>query len=307
MDTSPAAAGQPADLSDWARECTGHFDAELEARLAPGGDPAEPLPRAMHYAVFNGGKRLRPLLVYASARRLGLTGDALDAVACAVELIHCYSLVHDDLPAMDDDDLRRGRPTTHLAFGEANAILAGDALQALAFEMLATDPGLRSDPAAALDMVAMLTSACGGDGMARGQAQDLLMEGQRPDRTAIETMFACKTGALIRASVMMPCALRPDIDEPERQRLERFAESIGLAFQIRDDLLDIEGSTEQIGKTAGADQAHHKATWPGLFGIAAAHQRIAELRAEASDCLNQLPGDTRALAWLARRLVDRSS
>lgn len=281
------------------------FDDVLKQWLSTGlGDPGR-LQQAMHYAIFNGGKRLRPLLVYASGEVLGLEPILLDAPACATELIHCYSLVHDDLPAMDDDDLRRGRPTAHLAFDEATAILAGDALQALAFEILSTDPALNKRPQAALEMIAELTRACGAGGMAGGQAQDLEMEGQRPEQAAVERMFELKTGALIRASVMMPCALRPDLDQNQRQALSRFAECIGLAFQIRDDLLDIEGQTEVIGKEAGADQAHQKASWPGLFGIEAARTRIDQLSSEAEACLERLDGDAEPLAWLASRLVKR--
>jgi geranylgeranyl pyrophosphate synthase len=278
----------------------------LKAHLTSGFSDGDRLRQAMQYAVFNGGKRLRPLLVYASGRVLGLDLEWLDAPACAVELIHCYSLVHDDLPAMDDDDLRRGRPTAHLAFDEATAILAGDAMQALAFEILATDPTLRSRPLGALNMIAELTDACGAGGMAGGQAQDLQMEGRHPDQAAVERMFALKTGALIQASIMMPCALLPDLDPDRRMALARFAQCVGLAFQIRDDLLDIEGQTEVIGKAAGADQARQKATWPGLFGVDQARERIHELRLEAEACLTRVKGNTESLAWLADCLVRRN-
>jgi len=260
--------------------------------------------QAMHYAVFNGGKRLRPLLVYASGQLLDIPPDQLDAPACAVELIHCYSLVHDDLPAMDDDDLRRGRPTTHLAFDEALAILAGDALQALAFEHLAASGG-PEQAAARLLMIRELTEACGANGMAGGQALDLDMEGTRPDRASVERMFELKTGALIRAAVMMPAAYRPELDREQIRQLRQFAETIGLAFQIRDDLLDIEGNTEQLGKTAGADLAHDKASWPVLFGSDAARERINELKQQADQALTRAGGDTALLAWLAQRLVQR--
>ena len=266
----------------------------------------ERLRQAMRYSVFNGGKRLRPLLVYASGQCLGLTPDQLDAPACAVELIHCYSLVHDDLPAMDDDALRRGRPTTHLAFDEALAILAGDALQALAFECLVLDSVDDPAPQMRLDMIQELAHACGADGMAGGQAIDLAMEGTRPDRAQVERMFELKTGALIRASVMMPTARRPDLPDTERHALRLFAESVGLAFQIRDDLLDIEGQTGVIGKTAGADEAHDKASWPGLFGMEAAQARIDELSSIAAGALRDLSGDISGLLWLGRKLVNRS-
>lgn len=278
-------------------------EAALEAALANGSDH-DRLRQAMHYAVFNGGKRLRPLLVYASGIALGISPDKLDAPACAVELIHCYSLVHDDLPAMDDDDLRRGRPTTHLAFDEALAILAGDALQALAFELLASDQAHADQPAASIAMIRELTRACGASGMAGGQALDLEMEGELPERAAVEHMFRLKTGALIQASVMMPAVAR-NLPADQIDALREFAEAIGLAFQIRDDLLDIEGQTGVIGKTAGADLAHEKASWPVLFGSEQARMRIDELSQIARDCLTRINGNTGPLTWLADRLVQR--
>jgi len=273
----------------------------LSQQLDPDASGDSTLARAMRYAVFNGGKRLRPLLVYASGEALGIAAPALDAPACAVELIHCYSLVHDDLPAMDDDPLRRGQPTVHLAFSEATAILAGDALQALAFEMLTDVPDAR----AARQMIGELSRACGVAGMAGGQALDLLFEGQRPDRAAVEDMFRRKTGALIRAAVLMPTALHGDIADADRAALAGFAETVGLAFQIRDDLLEIEGETESIGKASTSDRSRAKATWPGLFGIKAAHQRINELGDRARACLDTIDGDTRGLRWLADRLLNR--
>jgi geranylgeranyl pyrophosphate synthase len=277
----------------------------LKTRLSKPREQADRLRDAMSYVVFNGGKRVRPLLVYAAGQWLELDIEQLDAPACAVELIHCYSLVHDDLPAMDDDDLRRGRPTAHLAFDEATAILAGDALQAKAFEILASDEHLKDHPGTALDMIARLASACGVGGMAGGQSLDLLMEGSQPDQQAIEHMFQLKTGALIECSILMPCAFRVELASEQLQLLARFAHNIGLAFQIRDDLLDIEGQTEVIGKTTGADQAHHKASWPGLFGLKAARQRIDDLADEGLECLERLEGNTTLLAWLGRRLVSR--
>jgi geranylgeranyl pyrophosphate synthase len=283
-----------------------HRANEQLERVLEAAKGEERLRQAMHYSVFNGGKRLRPLLVYASGQCLGLEPEQLDAPACAVELIHCYSLVHDDLPAMDDDALRRGRPTTHLAFDEALAILAGDALQALAFECLVQGSTDASDAQMRLGMILELAQACGADGMAGGQAIDLAMEGTRPDQAQVERMFELKTGALIRASVMMPTARRPDLPDSERRALARFAEAVGLAFQIRDDLLDIEGQTGVIGKTAGADQAHDKASWPGLFGIDAAKARIDELSSIAAAALRDLSGDTAGLLWLGRKLVNRN-
>lgn len=261
------------------------------------------LAEAMHYAAMGGGKRLRPLLVYASGEALGLSHDPLDAPAVAVELIHCYSLVHDDLPAMDDDPLRRGRPTVHLAYDEATAILAGDALQAMAFEALTEVENAE----ASRTMSRALARACGVIGMAGGQALDLQFEGGRPDRTSVEDMFRRKTGALIHAAVMMPTALDPDFPADQRQALSRFADLVGLAFQIRDDLLEIECDTESIGKSSDSDVSRQKASWPYLFGVEAARTRIAELAAEATDALDRVEGDTGGLRWLAGRLVNRQS
>jgi geranylgeranyl pyrophosphate synthase len=277
----------------------------LDRRLRPETAPTHKLAESMRYSLLGGGKRLRPQLVYASAEALDLDPTQLDAAACAVEMIHCYSLIHDDLPAMDDDALRRGKPTAHLAFDEATAILAGDALQALAFETLAAEPGLNQPVAAAAPMLAELASACGLAGMAGGQAQDMALEHQTPDQNTLETMFQLKTGALIRASVMMPTALVPDLPAQRLEDLRTFAERIGLAFQIRDDLLDVEGQTEVIGKTAGADQAHGKATWPGLFGVEAAYRRIDELNAEARSALTRFGGQTEVLHWLADQMIHR--
>ncbi len=284
------------------------LEAELKRHLESRLELADQrLLEAMQYAVLNGGKRLRPLLVYATGQALDLDEALLDAPACAVELIHCYSLVHDDLPAMDDDALRRGRPTAHLAFDEATAILAGDALQALAFQILGA--GARSDHEriGRLAMVAELAVACGAAGMAGGQAKDLAMEHQKPDRSAVETMFRLKTGALIRASVIMPAALAPTLPRTQMQALRDFGEHIGLAFQIRDDLLDIEGETEVIGKQAGADQALGKASWPALFGIEAARERINELDAQARSALEKVGGDTSALHAMADYLLNRQA
>lgn len=285
------------------------FEDQLKNRLVatPGTDTQ--LKEAMHYSVFNGGKRLRPLLVFAAAEAIGIETESVLAPACAVELIHCYSLVHDDLPAMDDDDLRRGRPTTHLAFDEATAILVGDALQALAYQLLAEDALIQTHPTGVLRMLQELTDACGADGMAGGQAWDLQLEKQHPNQLTLEHMFAMKTGALIRASVLMPCLLVDNLSTPALQSLRDFGDRVGLAFQIRDDLLDVEGEAEVIGKPTGSDAAKQKATWPGLFGLDAAKHRIVELHDQAMTSLNlakpELKGDTAGLEWLADQLTQR--
>jgi len=273
--------------------------ANLEACIERCGAP-EALERAMHYAVFNGGKRIRPMLAYAAAEALGAKPETADAPATAVELVHCYSLVHDDLPAMDDDDLRRGQPTLHKAFDEATAILAGDALLTLAFEVLA-------DSGAPPQLVGVLARAAGAGGMVGGQVLDIAFESTRPDRDALEQMFRRKTGALIRAAVEMPAAGQVAPATDPRRALVEYAESIGLAFQIVDDLLDIEGSTEQIGKPAGSDAAHAKATWPSLFGVDAARADAEALMARAARALERLPGDAGGLHWLGQRIVYRKT
>ena len=278
---------------------------ERTERVLDGWLPAadtEPnrLHEALRYAVFNGGKRIRPLLSYAAAESVGAPADTAEAPAAAVELIHCYSLVHDDLPAMDDDDLRRGQPTLHKAFDEATAILAGDALLTLAFEGLAR---AGAGPGA----IALLAEAAGSRGMVGGQVMDLAFEATRPDRDALERMFARKTGALIGAAVTMPVADAYAPEHPVRAALDEYGRCIGIAFQIVDDLLDIEGSTEEIGKPAGSDSAHEKATWPALVGVAAARADADRLIERAWQALRRLPGDTDGLRWLGERIVRRRS
>ncbi|RCS31179.1 geranyl transferase [Rhodanobacter denitrificans] len=268
-------------------------------RILPPADhsPAE-LHRAMRYAVLGGGKRLRPLLVYAAAHALGEDGPSLDAAACAVELIHAYSLVHDDLPAMDDDALRRGRPTCHIVFGEAMAILAGDALQALAFEILADDAARRTDAATGIAMLRALGQACGAEGMAGGQALDLAAVGRPLTLDELEHMHACKTGALIRASVQLG-ALAASADADTRQALDRYAHAVGLAFQVRDDILDVEGESAVIGKTAGKDAAAAKPTFPSIIGLDASRARLAELTDTALAAIAPLGGRATLLEELA--------
>ncbi|TAL74095.1 MAG: geranyl transferase [Rhodanobacter sp.] len=258
----------------------------------------------MRYAVLGGGKRLRPLLVYATAHALDHDSPALDAAACAVELIHAYSLVHDDLPAMDDDALRRGRPTCHVAFGEAMAVLAGDALQALAFELLA-NPATMPDPATGMRMLHTLGCACGAEGMAGGQALDLAAVGHELSLPALEHMHACKTGALIRAAVRLG-ALAAGADAGTLARLDRYASAVGLAFQVRDDILDVEGASTELGKTAGKDAAAHKPTFPSILGMPASRARLAELVASAHEAIAPLGARAALLAELADYAVKRT-
>lgn len=261
------------------------------------------LHQAMRYAVLNGGKRVRPLLVYATGECLELHPDVLDAPAVAIELIHAFSLVHDDLPAMDDDDLRRGEPTVHRKFDEACAILAADALQPLAFEVLASARG--ATPTQVVALVRLVASACGSLGMTGGQSIDLSSEGKSLTRPELEQMHALKTGALIHASVMSACCLSPGLSGQQREAFDRFANVIGLAFQIKDDILDVEGETGTIGKTAGADQVLGKATWPSLFGLEESKLRCDELLADALTALDDVGRDTSTLRWLARFIVER--
>jgi farnesyl diphosphate synthase len=290
-------------LHAWARRVDGVLD-----RVLPAAD-AEPvaLHRAMRYAVLGGGKRIRPLLAYAACTALGGAESDADHAAAAVEIIHAYSLIHDDLPAMDDDDLRRGRPTCHIAFGEATAILAGDALQALAFEVLAQAPLSTRDPARAVDAVRCLAQACGSQGMAGGQALDLAAVGVRLDLPRLETMHVHKTGALIRASVRLGALCAGAAEGRVLDALERFGHLAGLAFQIRDDILDVEGDTAVIGKTQGADQARDKPTYPSILGLDAAKDLAARTRAAALGALAGVVAADSALADLGRYAVDRAS
>jgi geranylgeranyl pyrophosphate synthase len=268
-------------------------------------DPAAPrLHAAMRYSVLGGGKRLRPLLVYIAGEALGARLDDLDAPAAAVELIHAYSLIHDDLPAMDDDDLRRGRPTCHRAFDEGTAILAGDALQALAFAVLAADSAQLAGPAR-IRMLTVLAQAIGTAGMAGGQAIDLDAAGTPMDAAGIELMHRRKTGALIRACVELASLAASGIDAAGRAALCRYGEEIGLAFQIQDDILDVTGDTQVLGKRAGADAAHGKPNYPSVFGLERARQLALEHRDQALAALSGLGSATGALRALAHYVVDR--
>jgi len=270
-------------------------------------DPGSPRLRdAMRYSVLGAGKRLRPLLVYLTGESLHAPLEALDAPAAAVELIHVYSLVHDDLPAMDDDDLRRGRPTCHRAYDEATAILVGDALQALAFAVLAEEPMPGVGAAQRLEMIRILARAAGTSGMAGGQAVDLAAVGRSLTVGAIEDMHRRKTGALIQCSVLLG-ALAAGVEGPERAALEYFGAEIGLAFQIQDDILDVDGDPRLLGKSTGSDAAHRKPTYPSTAGLAAARERARELCDLAVAALRPLGERGRALAEVARLVVDRAS
>jgi farnesyl diphosphate synthase len=270
--------------------------------LPPEADTPFRLHSAMRYATLGGGKRLRPCLVYATGTALGASPNQLDAAAAAVELIHAYSLVHDDLPAMDDDTLRRGRPTVHVAYDEATAILAGDALQALAFSVLARAP-LPAERAVA--MLRVLGDASGAAGMAGGQALDLDAIGQRLAESALVDMHTRKTGALIRAAVRMG-ALAAAASTEVLTRLDEFATALGLAFQIRDDILDVEGDEEKLGKTAGKDAEQHKPTYASLLGLETSRERLADQAGIMITALSAIDADTSVLRALAEFTAMRS-
>lgn len=259
----------------------------------------------MRYSVLGGGKRLRPILVYTTGQSLGAPLEVLDIPAAAVELVHVYSLVHDDLPAMDNDDLRRGRPTCHRAFDEATAILVGDALQALAFDVIANDSS--GAPAAArLEMIRILAHASGTSGMAGGQAIDLASVGHSLRAPEVENMHRRKTGALIQCSVLLGAAAAGLGEGTQLEALTRFGADVGLAFQIQDDILDIEGETAIIGKSVGKDVAHSKPTYPSAVGIPAARARAQQLCDDAITALAPLGERAQPLAGLARFVVSRA-
>jgi geranylgeranyl pyrophosphate synthase len=283
------------------------IEAVLDQSLAL-PDPGTPrLREGMRYSALSGGKRLRPLLVYVTGESLGAPLEELDAPAAAVELIHAYSLVHDDLPAMDDDDLRRGRATCHRAFDEATAILVGDALQALAFSVLAQGAEAGRAGAARLMMVRILARASGTSGMAGGQAIDLVSVGQSLGIEALENMHARKTGALIQCSVLLGAIAAGVTAGDEFAALERFGADIGLAFQIQDDILDVEGNAELLGKRTGADAARMKPTYPSTAGLPGARARAFELRDRAIATLAPFGARGTALTDLARYVVSRAS
>jgi farnesyl diphosphate synthase len=264
------------------------------------------LHQAMRYSVLGGGKRVRPLLTYLTGQALGTHQEQLDGPACAVELIHAYSLIHDDLPAMDDDDLRRGKPTCHKAFDQATAILAGDALQSVAFQILSQDPAMLADPAHRLDMVHTLAMAIGSRGMAGGQALDLAAEGRELDLAQLEELHIHKTGALIHAAVKLAILSSPRCSEEQARGLDHYAKCIGLAFQVRDDILDVEADTATLGKPQGSDQRHAKSTYPALLGMERAKHMARELLDESLASLGPLGEDAEPLDWLARYIVERA-
>tara|TARA_Y100001951_G_scaffold32385_1_gene25467 strand:- start:1059 stop:1949 length:891 start_codon:yes stop_codon:yes gene_type:complete len=292
-------------IGDYQKSCQQRVDSCLETLFVPPLPQLERLYQAMRYSVMNGGKRVRPLLVYAACEALNGDKASADGGACAVELIHAYSLVHDDLPSMDDDDLRRGQPTTHKAFDEACAILAGDGLQSLAFEAMAQAEHNPQDATLRLRMFAVLARAAGPAGMVGGQAIDLGSVGLKLDRNALELMHRHKTGALIEASVQLGALASGHADADNLASLSQYARAIGLAFQVQDDILDVESDTATLGKHQGADIARDKPTYPALLGMDAAKTYALELRDQALHALRPFDTAAEPLRELARYIVER--
>lgn len=282
-------------------------DAALEQCLPATSKQPQRLHEAMRYTVFNGGKRVRPFLVYATGHALGIPMNVLDSAACAVELIHAYSLVHDDLPAMDDDDLRRGQPTCHIAFDEATAILVGDALQTLAFQVMIQDSNFAGSANSKLKILETLAYASGSQGMVGGQAIDLDAVGQQLSLEELENMHLHKTGALIRCSVCIAALAAPNLNPKTLENLDLFAQSIGLSFQIQDDILDEESNTEVLGKTQGKDRDNNKPTYPSLLGLQGAKQKALQLHNDAVNALNQFGNEANLLRDLSKYIIERQN
>ena len=291
-----------APLADWMAEIQATTESALAATLPESQQVPQRLHAAMRYATLSGGKRVRPLLCHAAGECTQAAADKLRVVACSVELIHAYSLVHDDLPCMDDDVLRRGRPTCHVQYDEATALLVGDSLQTLAFAVLARQP--IAAPAQQLEMLALLAEASGSLGMAGGQAIDLESVGQKLDIPTLELMHRQKTGALIRASILLG-ALCGTLHSPQRQALETFAQHLGLLFQVVDDILDCTASTDSLGKTAGKDAAANKPTFVSILGLAAARAYADTLRSDALHSLQPLGEGAHRLAELTHFIATR--
>ncbi len=286
-------------------QCHERLDKHLDDTLPAVATHPARLHEAMRYAVLGEGKRIRPMLVYAGGMATGARQEILDAPACAIEFIHAYSLIHDDLPAMDDDDLRRGEPSCHRAFGEAIAVLAGDALQSLAFQVLANNTLAEVSDSTRLKMIRILARASGSRGMAGGQAIDLAATGQSQNIAELEDMHIHKTGALIRASLVLGALNGTRVDNTQMERLDHYAKCIGLAFQIRDDILDVEGDASTLGKNPGGDQSGEKSTYPALIGLEAARQRADELHADAIDSLSGFDASADPLRLISLYIIER--
>ena len=293
------------DFAAWSRLIQARTENVLTALLPCVAIAPERLHDAMRYATLGGGKRVRPMLAYAAGEAMGAEPERADCAAAAVELIHVYSLTHDDLPCMDNDDLRRGKPTCHVAYDEATALLVGDALQSLAFEAL-TRPAAAADAATQVEMLCLLARAAGSRGMAGGQAVDLAATGRTPDLAELEFMHIHKTGALIQASVLLGALASGALDAATRGRMERYARCIGLAFQVMDDVLDAEIDTATLGKTAGKDAAQGKATYLSLMTVKEARTYSHELLNDAIKSIEPLGESGLRLTQIARFIVERS-
>ena len=294
-------------FSDYLTTCQSRINDVLKQQLVFPDGGAPKLQQAMAYSLFNGGKRVRPVLAYAAAQACGAEQSLADVPAAALEMIHSYSLVHDDLPAMDDDDLRRGKPTCHIAYDEATAILAGDALQTLAFEVL-SDPARASlTPAQRLNMIQILSQASGVTGMCGGQSIDLEAVGHEVDLAYLENMHNHKTGALIHASVIMGAHCNPNVSTEQLEQLSLYAKAIGLAFQVQDDILDVTSDTQTLGKAQGADAALNKPTYVSLLGLQGAQAKAQELHETALQALSPFGDQAKWLKAVSEYIVQRTS
>lgn len=304
--TESCTATTAVSIEDQIKSLAATAEQALQRFLPPEHEIPTRLHQAMCYAVVGGGKRVRPVLTYATGQALSLPKAQLHGPACALELIHAYSLIHDDLPAMDNDDLRRGRPTCHIAFDDATAILAGDALQALAFEVLLADMSPEQRRQHGCDMVLMLAKAAGHSGMAGGQAIDLAAVDKALTLTELEQMHRLKTGALIEAAVMLPAVLCDSIKEQELLQLQDYAAHIGLAFQIRDDILDAIADTKTLGKPQGADLEMNKPTYYSLLGLEGARDKLHNVHQQAIEALANFDQKADLLRGIADYIVERS-
>ena len=291
------------NLKQFSTYTQNRVDQYLEQQLSD-YTPANQLHNAMRYSLFNGGKRIRPMLAYASAQLVGEINEFTDSAAAAVESIHAYSLIHDDLPAMDDDDLRRGKPTCHIQFDEATAILAGDALQTFAFELL-TNPHL-NNPVRQLKLSQELVQASGRKGMITGQEIDLSSENKNISLTELELMHQHKTGALIKASIRMGALSTGEVDKSILTKLDAYANAIGLAFQVQDDIIDLTSDTQTLGKTQFSDAEANKSTYPKLLGLDGAKALVLRLHEEALDQISEFGDKSQPLTELANYIIDRN-
>ncbi len=292
-------------LKEYLVTCQTRVENALADRLQGENQLPQKLHKAMRYSTLDGGKRMRPMLTYCTGKALGLAPEVLDGPACAIEFIHVYSLIHDDLPAMDNDDLRRGKPTSHIAFDEATAILTGDALQALAFQTLANDQSMCASAEQRIKMITALTKASGSQGMVGGQAIDLESVGKELTLPELENMHIHKTGALIRTSVQLASLSHPELDSTIGHKLDHYAKCIGLAFQVKDDILDEESDTVTLGKTQGKDQDNNKPTYPALLGLEGAKEKAQGLHEQALQSLDVFGSEADLLRDLSLYIIQR--